>query len=79
MVVQILDDFMAVVMMSFSDRFLHYDFINSVIEIQLVKISKISMLFSQISHTPQPLIQILTLFRSIYDDSLSFKTFWIEG
>ena len=48
MVVQILDDFMAVVMMSFSDRFLHYDFINSFIEIQLVEISKISMLFSQI-------------------------------
>ena len=46
---------MSVVMTSFSDRFLQYDIINNVIITEIlydfhVEISKISMLFSQISH-----------------------------
>ena len=44
---------MSVVMTSFFNRFLHYDVINSIIITEYnfcVEISKISMLFSQISH-----------------------------
>ena len=45
------------------------------------EISKISMLFSHISYTPQPPIQCLLLqtFRSFSDDSSFVKSFWIEG
>ena len=53
------DDFMSVVMMSFSNSFLNYDAINSVIITERNFCVEISMLFFHNSHTPHPSIQFL--------------------
>ena len=47
-------DFMSVVMMSFSNRFLNYDVIIRVIITFCDEISEISAIFLHNSHTPQP-------------------------